>query len=134
MKIGQVADAVGLPASAIRFYESIGILPRPVRQNGIREYDPGVVEQLRVLRFYRSVGISTESLAAMFADDAPIAKAQNRHAIVLRRMAELDEVIVRARQMKRRLVKLLACECEGDTRRCVIFREKPVRRRKRTAC
>lgn len=123
MKIGEVATAAGVPASAIRFYEAMGALPRPARRNGIRDYDLAIVEQLRVLRFYRSVGISTEAIAAMFAESSAQAKAQNRHAIALRRMAELDEVIAQARQMKRRLTKLLACECQGNTKRCIIFRE-----------
>lgn len=131
MKIGQVANEAGVPASAIRFYEAIGALPRPTRRNGIREYDSGAVEQLRVLRFFRSVGISTEAIAAMFAENSAQAKAQNRHAVVLDRLAELDGVIAQAHQMKRRLRKLLACECQGDVKRCVIFRSpaKPLRRR-----
>ena len=134
MKIGKVADQTGVPASAIRFYESTGVLPRPSRRGGIREYDPAVIEQLRVLRFYRSVGISTEAIATMFAGDSALTKARNRHDIVLRRMAELDDVIVEARRMKRRLSKLLACECEGDMKRCVIFKEKSTAWSKRRAC
>jgi hypothetical protein len=92
----------------------------------VRQYDPAVVEQLRVLRFFRSAGISTEAIAAMFAGDAPHTKARNRHEIVLKRTAELDELIVEARRMKRRLTKLLVCKCRGDMKRCVIFREKRI--------
>jgi DNA-binding transcriptional MerR regulator len=121
MKIGQVAIEAGVPASAIRFYEAAGILPRPSRRNGIRDYEPAVIEQLRVLRFFRSVGISTEDIASMFAGGPALTRSRNRHAIVLRRMAELDDVIGEARRMKRRLTKLLECECHGDTKRCVIF-------------
>jgi DNA-binding transcriptional MerR regulator len=134
MKIGQVAIAAGMPASAIRFYESAGVLPRPARRNGIRDYDPAVVEQLRVLRFFRSAGLSTEAIAAMFAGGSPVAKARNRHEIVVKRMAELDELIAEARMMKRRLTKLLACECEGNTKRCVIFKEKRSAWSRRRAC
>ncbi|HVR46541.1 MAG TPA: MerR family transcriptional regulator [Candidatus Binatia bacterium] len=124
MKIGQVAVEAGVPASAIRFYESAGVLPRPARRNGVREYGPEVVEQLRVLRFFRSAGVSTQAIAVMFAGASPVTKARNRHEIVLKRMAELDEVITEARRMRRRLTKLLACDCRGDTKRCVIFKEK----------
>ena len=132
MKIGQVAAEAGVPASAIRFYEAAGILPRPQRRNGIREYDPAAVEQLRVLRFFRSAGVSTEAIAAMFSGDST-RRARNRHAVVLKRMAELDELIADARQMKRRLTELLACECRGDTKRCVIFKERRASNRRR-AC
>jgi MerR family redox-sensitive transcriptional activator SoxR len=121
----------GVPPSAIRFYESAGVLPRPPRRNGIREYDPAVVEQLRVLRFFRSAGISTEAIAAMFVAGSSAARARNRHEIVLKRMAELDELVAEAHRMKRRLTKLLACECHGDLKRCVIFKEKATWNRRR---
>jgi DNA-binding transcriptional MerR regulator len=134
VKIGEVTEATGVPASAIRFYESQGILPPPVRKNGIRQYDARIVEQLRVLRFFRSAGMSTEAIASIFADGTTAAKTRNRHAIVLKRMAELDEVIVQARRMRRRLTKLLACECHGEPRHCVIFKEKPVAYGRRRAC
>lgn len=134
MKIGQVAVEAGVPASAIRFYEAAGVLPSPSRRNGIRDYDPSVVEQLRVLRFLRSVGISTEDIAATFAGGSAVTRSRNRHAVVLRRMGELDDVIGEARRMKRRLTKLLECECHGDTKRCVIFREKRTAWTKRSIC
>jgi MerR family redox-sensitive transcriptional activator SoxR len=134
MKIGQVATQAGMPASAIRFYESLGILPRPARRNGVRVYDRGIIEQLRVLRFFRSAGVSTEALAGMFAGDNAIAKTQSRHAIVFKRIGELDELIAEARSMKRRLKKLLDCRCEGDAKRCVIFKEKPPTSKERRRC
>lgn len=121
MKIGEVAKAAGVSASAIRFYESAGVLARPVRKNGVRDYDPAVVEQVRVLRFYRSTGVSIEDLAAMFSGDAR-SRRENAHDLVLRRIAEIDGVIAEARSMKRRLRKLLECRCNGETKRCVIFR------------
>jgi DNA-binding transcriptional MerR regulator len=122
MTIGEVAKAAGVTASAIRFYESAGVLRPPSRRNGIRHYDPSVVEQLRVLRFYRSSGVSIEDLAAMFSDDTA-SRSQNRHEIVVRRIEELDRLILDAQAMKRRLRKLLDCKCNGNRRRCVIFKE-----------
>jgi len=122
MKIGQVSVEARVPASAIRFYESAGILPRPPRKNGVRDYDRAIVEQLRILRFFRSAGFSTGALAVMFAGETPVATAKNRHAIVLKRVDELDDLILQARTMKQRLKKLLDCNCQGDRKRCIIFK------------
>jgi DNA-binding transcriptional MerR regulator len=122
MTIGEVAKAAGVTASAIRFYEASRLLRAPLRRNGIRNFDPSVVEQLRVLRFFRSTGVSIEDLAAMFSDDA-FERSRNRHDVVTRRLDDLDRVIGEARAMKRRLRSLLACTCKGDTRKCVIFAE-----------
>ena len=121
MTIGQVAKAAGVRASAIRFYESAGLLRPPARKGGVRDYDSSAVEQVRVLRFYRSTGVSVENLAAMFSGDTR-RRRENAHEVVLRRIAEIDGVIAEARSMKRRLRKLLGCRCNGDSKRCVIFR------------
>lgn len=121
MTIGQVAKAGGVPASTIRFYETVGILPPPRRKNGIREYDGATIEQLRVLRFFRETGVTIANLVSMTSGE-PRSRAQNRHEVVLRRISELDNVIDEARAMKRRLRSLLDCECNGDKRKCVIFR------------
>ena len=121
MTIGEVAKAAGVTASAIRFYESAGVLRPPARKNGVRDYDPSLVEQVRVLRFYRSTGVSIQDLAAMFSGDTQ-ARRENAHRIVLRRIAQIDAVIAEAQSTKRRLRKLLGCRCNGDSTRCVIFR------------
>lgn len=120
MTIGQVSKATGVSASAIRFYESSGVLPLPRRTGGIRQYDQSIVEQLAIVRFYRSSGVSVERLTTMFAPDRAI-RSKNRHEAVTRRIAELDDVIKHARAMKRRLQGLQACTCNGDQKKCVIF-------------
>jgi DNA-binding transcriptional MerR regulator len=110
MTIGEVSKAVGIAPSAIRFYESAGILPPPRRKNGVRDYDPSIVDELKVLRFLRDSGVSIRGLAAA-----------DRHAEVERRIAELNALIESAEAMRARLQSLLECECKGDTEKCVIF-------------
>lgn len=110
MRIGEVAKSAGIAASAIRFYESAGILPPPPRKNGVRYYDASIINELKVLRFLRDTGVSIRGLAAV-----------DRHAEVERRIAELDSLIESATAMKARLESLMNCKCNGDTQRCVIF-------------
>jgi DNA-binding transcriptional MerR regulator len=123
MTIGQVAKAAGVSTPTLRFYEASGLLPAPPRKNGIRTYDPATVERVRVLRFYRSSGVSIDDLASMFGDREAKAKLRSQHDVVRLRMAEIDRLIDEARAMKRRLRKLLDCRCGGDRKRCVIFKE-----------
>ena len=49
LSIGEVARATGKAASAIRYYEEIGLVSVPVRLSGRRMYDPGVVRTLAVI-------------------------------------------------------------------------------------
>ena len=118
MTIGQVSAESGISASAIRFYESIGILPKPARKSGKRLYYDTVLQRLAVVRFYRTTGVSIRHIAKMFAADA----RSDRHAVVRERIAEIDSYIRQARTAKRRLNDLLTCRCDGDRRKCVVFR------------
>jgi DNA-binding transcriptional MerR regulator len=51
MKMGELARTAGIPAGAIRFYERIGVLPSPARENGIRSYGVSAIEQLQTVAF-----------------------------------------------------------------------------------
>ena|SRR5579864_357273 len=119
MTIGQVARSAGVTPSAIRFYESSGLLPKPGRKSGIRDYDPRIVDQIRALRFLRSSGVPIRDLASIFSS-ASLGSEQSK-AVVKARIAELDRVIKDARAMKARLHGLLACECRNDKQKCVIY-------------
>lgn len=127
MRIGELAAAVGIAPSAIRYYERSGVLGVPPRVRGIRHYDESQVDRLRLVTFYRSCGVSLEDLAALTRAE-PDKRRERAHAAVERRIAELDRLVHEARSMKRRLRALLQCDCDGDRRRCVVYRSKPPRR------
>jgi DNA-binding transcriptional MerR regulator len=56
--ISQVAHLTGVKAKAIRYYESVGLLPRPARfANRYRRYGQADVNRLLLLRCIRSLGI-----------------------------------------------------------------------------
>ena len=58
MKIGDVAEASGLTAKTIRYYEDIGLI-RPLRgENGYRDFAGADVHKLRFLARARSLGFS----------------------------------------------------------------------------
>ena len=49
LTIGQIATRAGVRASAIRYYESRGLLPAASRDAGKRVYDVSVLERLAVI-------------------------------------------------------------------------------------
>jgi DNA-binding transcriptional MerR regulator len=120
VKIGQVAKSAGVTASAIRFYEAAGLLPKPERKNGVRTYGAEAVERIRILKFFRSAGIPVRALAPVLSGD-DLGAAQST-AAVRRRIADLDRIIEEARAMQARLHELLECTCAGNRQRCVIFK------------
>src|SRR5262249_17982863 len=58
--IGELAKLTGKRASAIRYYEQIGLLPRPARMDGRRRYHPGVVRTLAVIETGQRAGLALE--------------------------------------------------------------------------
>ena len=67
MRIGELADRIGVSADTIRFYEKSGILPRPARQrdNGYRDYSDADADHLRLLIDLRRLEIPLADAARM---------------------------------------------------------------------
>ena len=56
MKIGELGDKTGVDAETIRYYEKVGILPKPARTEGnYRHYGEQHVDRLRFVRHCRSL-------------------------------------------------------------------------------
>jgi DNA-binding transcriptional MerR regulator len=64
MRIGELAQRVGVSTDTVRFYERSGWLPRPTRQpNSYREYAEADVEHLRLLIDLRRLEIPLDDAA-----------------------------------------------------------------------
>lgn len=66
MRIGELADRVGVTAKTIRYYESIGLLAEPARTpSGYREYADSDLERLRFVKDAQSAGLSLAEVASV---------------------------------------------------------------------
>ena len=75
LTIGEVAQLAGLRRSALRYYESVGLLPPPERVNGRRRYDHSVLQQLAVLRLAQQAGFTVAEMRVLvhgFPSDIPV--------------------------------------------------------------
>jgi DNA-binding transcriptional MerR regulator len=58
MKIGKIAQASGLSVDTLRFYEKIGLIPPPARDDaGRRDYDPGTLDWIGFLGRLAATGM-----------------------------------------------------------------------------
>jgi len=117
MNIGEAAALSGLPAKTIRYYEDVGLLPRPVRGgNGYRHYGDKEVNTLRFLKRARALGFSVEDcreLLSLYGDRER--RSADVKAVALARVAEIDRRIADMEGMRRALEDL-AARCHGDER------------------
>ncbi len=103
MKVSELARKAGTTPSAVRFYESKGILPRAPRGgNSYREYSESDLGRLRLVVSLRGLGLNLEEsgrLAALCAagrcdtmsEDLVIRVAERRQEVA-RSRAELDHL------------------------------------------
>ncbi|TVY02225.1 MerR family transcriptional regulator [Cohnella terricola] len=64
MKIGELSARTGVSIRSLRYYEKMQLLT-PVRgDNGYREFSPLAEEQVRTIRLYLALGLSTEQIAS----------------------------------------------------------------------
>jgi MerR family redox-sensitive transcriptional activator SoxR len=112
LTIGEVARQTGLATSALRYYERIGLLPRPRRVNGRRRYDAAVLRQLAVLQFARRAGFTLAEMQGLVGGlGAGAPPAERWQAVAERKLAELQAQIASARQRQQVLHSGLNCAC-----------------------
>lgn len=112
LPIGEVAERAGVEPSAIRYYESLGLLPRPARAGGKRRYGSDVLDRLALIALAKDSGFTMKEIRQLVADFAPDSgPAERWRVLATRKLAELDEQALRVRRMRRVLRRALDCGC-----------------------
>jgi MerR family redox-sensitive transcriptional activator SoxR len=107
MTIGEVAKQAGLRASAIRYYERVGLLPAPVRAGGQRRYDHRILTRLAVLRRAKNCGFTLDEARQLFNDQGSPHERWQR--VAGKKIVELDALAERIARMKDLLER--RCQC-----------------------
>jgi DNA-binding transcriptional MerR regulator len=91
LAIGEVARESGKAASAIRYYEQIGLLPEPVRIAGRRRYGRDVIRTLAVIETAQRGGLTLDEIRLLLeaSPDDGAATERLRH-VAERKLPELD--------------------------------------------
>jgi MerR family transcriptional regulator, redox-sensitive transcriptional activator SoxR len=112
LTIGEVARRAGFQPSAIRYYESAGVLPAPERINGRRRYDSSMLQRLAAIQVARQAGFSIGDMRTLFQGFVEATPVSARwQALANKKLAELDALISQAQGMKRLLEQGLRCRC-----------------------
>lgn len=81
MKIGELARQTGVSIRSLRYYEQQSLLA-PIRHaNGYREYSPLMIDQVRIIQLYLSIGLTTEQIAGFL------------HCVLMNKEAFCQEVL-----------------------------------------
>ena len=65
-RISELARRSGFPPSTLRYYETVGLLPEPVRTDaGYRVYDDEALERLRFIARAKTMGLALDDIAGL---------------------------------------------------------------------
>ncbi len=112
MKIGELATRSGLNASAIRYYEKLGLLAPPHRSGGQRRYATDALNRILLIRFAREMGFTLREIKLFLnglRDNAPVGPRWKK--LAARKLTEVESNIQRSLLLKALLEHLLHCRC-----------------------
>ena len=114
--IGAVAVRAGVRPSALRYYERIGLLPAPGRENGRRRYDGEVLrevlDRLAVVRVAQQAGFTISEIRTLLDGFSEGTPPSERWRVLARdKLPEVEALVGRALGMKDILERGLRCEC-----------------------
>jgi len=117
VNIGEAANATGVTAKMIRYYESIGLIKESARTDaGYRIYGENDLHTLRFVKRARKLGFSIEQirdLLTLWHD--PTRASKDVKAVAKSHVEELDRRIAELTEMRDTL-NHLARNCAGDHR------------------
>lgn len=122
--IGRAASALGLAPDTLRYYEKIGLLPRPSRTvGGRRLYAEKDLTRLRFVRRAQAIGFSLEEIRQLLRlRERPLKCSSGVRELAARKYEHLRQQRWEMQKMERELSLLLNL-CAGDPDHCPILEE-----------
>lgn len=121
LPIAEVARRSGFPASALRFYESQGLITSSRTGGGQRRYERSTLRRLAFIRAARNVGLTLDEIAAALATlpdgRTPTRADWARLSATWRK--RLDEQIEALQALRNGLESCIGCGCLS-LKRCAI--------------
>jgi len=111
MTIGEIAKQAGLNASAIRFYEKAGLLPKATRSGGQRRYDDSILPRLALLEWAKGCGFTLDEIRELFGKAGESPLSQRMQKLCIKKIEELEALDQRITLMRGLLERAQKCQC-----------------------
>jgi DNA-binding transcriptional MerR regulator len=118
LTIGELARRAGVTASALRYYEELGLLPAPARISGQRRYPESAARLVAAILLYSDAGFTLAEQKALMTTRA--STPGDRRQLMQRKLVELDEQIARAQAAREAIGHGLRCP-HADITQCPNF-------------
>jgi len=121
--IGELAKATGTKVETIRYYERIGLLPRPERTPGnYRAYGEAELNRLSFIRRARNLGFSLDQVRALLTlSEDRSCDCSGIDALAREHLAEVDHKLADLSALRLELDKLITSCAGGSIAECRII-------------
>jgi MerR family redox-sensitive transcriptional activator SoxR len=109
LSIGDVAAQSGVPASTLRYWEEIGLLPAPDRVGGRRSYSESILRRLTVIRLCKAAGFDLDEVHRLLTDTSP--GRPDSRALAAEKLTQLDEQLAVLAQARAIIELGMRCSC-----------------------
>lgn len=116
LSIGELAERSGVAATALRYYDELGLVRPIARVSGRRRYSAAAVAEVGAIRFLREVGFSLREIGTLMAGG----ERKARQKVVDCKLAELTEQQHRLQVARAALEHARRCPA-GDPMQCPRF-------------
>ena len=82
LSIGELSERTGVPASALRYYDELGLVRPVARAAGRRRYAPSAVRDVSLILFLREIGFSLTEIGAFIAGERQCRREMIDHKLV----------------------------------------------------
>ena len=123
MKIGELARSSGVNSETIRYYERIGLLPRPLRTNSnYRDYGPRDAERLAFIRHARGLGFELADIRSLInLAEQPDQDCGEVDAIATRHLDAVEAKMAQLAALKDELGRMVRACRGGSVASCRII-------------
>lgn len=128
-RISEVAQKAGVTPDTIRYYERLGVLPRPPRTaGGLRAYGDDVFPRVRFVQQAQALGLTLKDVKELVTNEGRAGHQRCRRVrdLLKTRLADVDARIGEMQAFRRTLRSHLSgCEraLEQDTPVCPVMTE-----------
>ncbi|MHA7901632.1 MAG: MerR family transcriptional regulator [Henriciella sp.] len=114
--IGRLSAETGVHIETIRYYEKIGLIPKPPRSDGGRRlYDAQAIQRLSFIRRARDLGFPLDSVRSLMRLATEPGSCADAFDIAERHRLDVRNRIADLRRLERHLADLTkACQHDGD--------------------
>jgi DNA-binding transcriptional MerR regulator len=123
LSIGKLAKAAGVKVPTIRFYEQIGLLPKPARtESDRRVYGAAAERRLAFIKHARQLGFSIDAIRDLLElSDNPDRSCEQANQLAVDQLREVDAKIRQLEALRLELRRMVDAACHGQASECRVI-------------